>query len=149
MNELHDIESVPLKHLSRTSLSSGASDLSRLLSEDDDDNSSSSSLSEPKLPPVDRGRGAWTCLIGCWLVEAVVWGFPLAFGIWESHYSEHPLFHDSLNIPTIGTLATGVTFLSAPLTIYVLIRWPQYRNAFSAVGFVMCLAALLLASFSN
>jgi hypothetical protein len=27
-----------------------------------------------KFPPVDRGAGAWKFLLGCWLIEAVLWG---------------------------------------------------------------------------
>lgn len=26
------------------------------------------------LPPVDRGRGAWLCLVGAFVLEMAVWG---------------------------------------------------------------------------
>lgn len=30
------------------------------------------------LPPVDRGKAAFTFLAACFLLETVVWGFPFA-----------------------------------------------------------------------
>lgn len=33
-----------------------------------------STMPEFSLPPVDGGRDAWLCLLGCFFIEAFVWG---------------------------------------------------------------------------
>lgn len=38
------------------------------------DTSRSSSRPEFSLPPVDGGKDAWLCLVGCFFIEALVWG---------------------------------------------------------------------------
>ncbi|KAK5689623.1 hypothetical protein LTR97_012796 [Elasticomyces elasticus] len=103
-------EDVPLQNLQgRSSLdSTGSQDLDHLLS---DDGSEASSI---ELPPTDGGLGAWTCLLGCWLVEAMIWGLPLSFGVFFNFYANHELFRDSNSIPLIGTMAAGVAYLGMP-----------------------------------
>ena len=55
------------------------------------------------LPPADGGKDAWLFLIACFMVEALVWGFPYAFGIFQQYYSENEPFAGSPNIAVIGT----------------------------------------------
>ncbi|KAK1080027.1 hypothetical protein LTR33_005890 [Friedmanniomyces endolithicus] len=102
--------SVSLQDLTdRVSTDSATSEaLAHLLSDSASTSSNASLSNPPDLPPVDGGPGAWTCLLGCWLVEAMIWGFPLAVGVFQRHYASHPQFrpHSAL-IPSIGTLATG------------------------------------------
>ena len=123
--------------------SANSSDLEHLLSDD------ASQASTLDLPPVDGGRAAWTCLLGCWLVEAMLWGFPLAFGVFQHHYSAHELFRESGSIPTIGTLATGVSYLGMPFTNPIALRWPQHRRLMCVIGCLMCLIGLVGASFAQ
>ncbi|KAK5131272.1 hypothetical protein LTR08_001177 [Meristemomyces frigidus] len=138
-------EDVPLHalHGRHSADSAHSSDLEHLLSDD------ASQASSVDLPPVDGGRGAWTCLLGCWLVEAMIWGFPLAFGLFQQHYSAHELFRDSSSIPTIATLATGVSYLGMPFTNAIALRWPQHRWLMGVVGWAMCLVGLVGASFAR
>ncbi|KAF2488968.1 MFS general substrate transporter, partial [Lophium mytilinum] len=100
-------------------------------------------------PPVDRGAGAWKFLLGCWLIEAVLWGFPLAFGIFQSHYSQHSLFSTSKNIPTIGALAVGISYLGVPITSPITLRYPQYHLHILFLGWALCISGLILASFAT
>jgi MFS family permease len=137
-------ENVPLRDLRRTSVDSiASSNFDRLL---EDDNSDASSTDSPQ---VDGGRGAWLCLLGCWLVEALIWSFPLAFGIFQDYYSKHELFRDSTAIPTIGTLATGVSYLGMPFANMVVVRWPQHKRTMCVTGWFMCIAGLVIASFAK
>ncbi|KAK3631437.1 hypothetical protein LTR22_021077 [Elasticomyces elasticus] len=138
-------EDVPLQELgSRLSLdSTGSQDLDHLLS---DDGSEASSI---ELPPVDGGLGAWTCLLGCWLVEAMIWGLPLSFGVFLRFLANHELFRDSNSIPLIGTMAAGVAYLGMPFVNVFAVRWPRYRWAMCVVGWVLSLMGLVAASFAN
>ena len=145
-------ESVPLRSVSPpTSILSD--DFDRLLSEDEAGSESSTIdlhfSQSPTLPSTDRGRHAWTFLAACWLAEAMLWGFPLAFGIFQSYYSEHFLFKNNKNIPTIGTLATGTSYLGMPLINAIVLRWPRHQRALCFFGWLLCIGGLVAASFAT
>ncbi|KAG6214141.1 hypothetical protein E4U34_006316, partial [Claviceps purpurea] len=59
----------------------------------------------PSLPPVDGGKHAWFFLTACFVVEALTWGFPSTFGLFQNYYSTHEPFAGSEQIPIIGTCA--------------------------------------------
>lgn len=145
-------ESVPLRDISPPA-SVTSDDFDRLLSEDEAVSEGSSfdiGFSQgPSHPPTDRGRHAWTFLAACWLVEAMLWAFPLAFGIFQSYYSSHPLFQDSDSIPTIGTLATGSSYLGMPFVNAIVLRWPQYQRQLCLFGWLLCVLGLVGASFAT
>ncbi|GAB7355987.1 hypothetical protein MBLNU459_g6615t1 [Dothideomycetes sp. NU459] len=138
---------VPLRNLDSPANSIQSSDFDHLLSEDEARSEVESN--DGNYPPVDGGRKAWTFLLACWLIEAMIWGFPLAFGIFQSHYSAHPLFKDSKSIPTIGTLATGVSYLGMPLTNAIALRWPQHQRIMCGTGWLMCVLGLIGASLAT
>ncbi|RPA71684.1 MFS general substrate transporter, partial [Ascobolus immersus RN42] len=104
---------------------------------------------EFSLPPVDGGKDAWLFLAGAFMIEALVWGFPFAFGVFQSYYSRHPAFEGQPGIPLIGTLQSGIMYLSSPLVLYFLTQFPQWRRKASIAGLVMCTASFIGASFSN
>lgn len=152
----HPSESIRLRQYESSPHGSVTSDdLDRLLSEDEVGSESSSfnidfnQSSSQNLPPVDHGRHAWTFLAACWLLEAMIWGFPLAFGIFQSYYNNHELFKGSEIIPTIGTLATGVSYLGMPLTNAIVLRWPQYQRHMCMIGWLLCIIGLIGASFAQ
>ncbi|KAM3066183.1 hypothetical protein ACMFMG_010476 [Clarireedia jacksonii] len=61
-------------------------------------------------PRADGRKDAWLFLAGCFLFEALIWGFPFAFGVFQSYYSTHaPFDHDPTGIAVIGTCATGIS----------------------------------------
>ncbi|KAK3937040.1 putative MFS monocarboxylate transporter [Diplogelasinospora grovesii] len=102
------------------------------------------------LPRADGGREAWLVLGSAFILEALVWGFPFAFGVFQEHYTSHELFSDDLaSIAAIGTTATGIMYFAAPLVYGVLRRFPQYRKTCSVFGFVVLLAGLIGASFAT
>ena len=61
------------------------------------------------LPRADGGGQAWLFLAGCFAIEALVWGFPFSFGVFQTYYSSLEIFsQDSSRIAVIGTSATVI-----------------------------------------
>lgn len=56
--------------------------------------------------PIDGGRAAWLFMVGSVIVDAVIWGFPLNFGIFLNYYGKSDEFSNSQSIAMIGTFAT-------------------------------------------
>ncbi|KAI0179308.1 MFS general substrate transporter [Hypoxylon sp. FL1284] len=114
-----------------------------------DDSQPEEGRQEFSLPPVDGGKDAWLFLAACFAIEALVWGFPFAFGVFQDYYSTHEPFADSPNIAVIGTCAMGVMYLTAPLIIGLLRIFSRWARWTSLLGlFVMCLS-LAMSSFST
>lgn len=106
-------------------------------------------LAEADLPPTDRGAAAWKFVLGAWLAEAMLWGFPLSFGIFQAHYAQHELFMDSKNIAIIGALATGISNLGFPFVLPVALRFPRYQRHMVWFGWCLCCVSLVVASFAT
>ena len=69
--------------------------------------------------------------------------------MFQRFYSANPLFKDSNNIATIGTLVAGVSYLGMPFTNPVAFRWPQCRRAMCVAGWALCVSGLVAASFAT
>ncbi|KAI5207334.1 MFS general substrate transporter [Aureobasidium subglaciale] len=67
------------------------------------------------LAPIDGGLQAWRVLLAAFMFEAILWGFPLSFGIFQEYYSTIPEFEGSPYITYIGSIATGLCYMGAPL----------------------------------
>lgn len=102
------------------------------------------------LPPADGGKDAWLFLTAAFILEALVWGFPFSFGVFETYYSSHePFSSDGAGVAAIGTTATGMMYFAAPL-VYTFLKWyPRYRKTSTYLGFAILLASLIAASFQN
>ncbi|PQE07655.1 hypothetical protein CJF30_00007370 [Rutstroemia sp. NJR-2017a BBW] len=69
-------------------------------------------LNEEEINPprADEGKDAWLFLAGCFIFEALIWGFPFAFGVFQSYYSTHaPFDRNPKGIAVVGTCATGIS----------------------------------------
>jgi hypothetical protein len=66
-------------------------------------------LDQRPLPKPDEGKDAWLFLAAGFFIEALVWGFPLAFGIFQEYYSTHTSFSTSPEIAVIGTCAMVIS----------------------------------------
>ncbi|KAE8166046.1 MFS general substrate transporter [Aspergillus tamarii] len=100
------------------------------------------------LAPIDQGRRAWTVLIAGVIFEALFWGFPMCFGIFQNYYSTVPEFEkDSSKIPLIGTLAQSLYYLGAPFSAIITRTFPKYQRQQIWVGWLLCIVSLLAASF--
>ncbi|KAL8836820.1 MAG: hypothetical protein Q9205_004448 [Flavoplaca limonia] len=109
----------------------------------------SSSLDESTLPPVDGGKDAWLFLAACFVVEALVWGFPFSYGVFQEYYSTHEPFQGSGNIAVIGTCAMGIMYLDLPIVFGLLRRWPKYQRLSTTGGLITMCLALGMSSLSN
>ncbi|KAI9726109.1 MAG: hypothetical protein M1834_009425 [Cirrosporium novae-zelandiae] len=110
--------------------------------------SSGSTKVEAPLPLADGGKDAWMFLAGCFLVEALVWGFPFSFGVFQDYYATTKPFAGCNNIAVIGTVAVGIMYLGAPLTCAVG-YWPKLCRWSSTIGLGILLVSLIWASFSD
>ncbi|TGO65987.1 hypothetical protein BOTNAR_0071g00240 [Botryotinia narcissicola] len=102
------------------------------------------------VPRADGGKDAWLFLAACFVFEALIWGFPFAFGVFQTYYSTHPPFDKHANdIAITGTCATGIMYLFAPISLYVLETFPPIRRLSSIVGLAIVMIALVAASFAT
>ncbi|CAK1359593.1 unnamed protein product [Cercospora beticola] len=102
------------------------------------------------LPPVDGGWQAWTFLAACFTLEAIVWGLPFSFGIFQSYYQESPdLVGQSSSIASIGTTTIGVSYFSCPFLGIAMQRFPWTRRPCMYLGLAIMAIGLVGASFCN
>ncbi|KAF5340127.1 hypothetical protein D9758_013148 [Tetrapyrgos nigripes] len=111
-------------------------------------------LNESSLPPMDRGFGAWSYLVAAFLVETIVWGFPLTFGVFLEEYLSDPVYASQPNaqflLPLIGPISMGIIYCSSPiLNPLLVIRYPYYRRAAMHLGVVLCAGSLIGASWAR
>ncbi|KAK5997754.1 MFS-type transporter pytF-like protein [Cladobotryum mycophilum] len=104
---------------------------------------------EFSLPPVDTGKDAWLFLAAAFVMEALVWGFPFAFGIFQDYYRTHEPFAGSSQIAIIGTCAMGIMYLDIPFVMALQRLYPKLTRYAPAVGLVIMCLALSLSSFSQ
>ncbi|KAG9030145.1 hypothetical protein FRB95_004283 [Tulasnella sp. JGI-2019a] len=105
------------------------------------------------LPPVDEGFRAWSYLASASLLEVIVWALPFSYGVFLNYYST-VTFSDSSDgdlktlLPLIGTLSSGIIYISTlPLSAFI-VRYPQWRNNMSYVGLGLCIAGLVGSAFA-
>ena len=101
------------------------------------------------LPPTDGGFAAWRLLIVAFIFEALLWGFPLSFGVFQEFYSSIPEFKGSRYVSVIGTTASGISYLGAPIAMPLVRRWSNYRTQMILVGWPLCIIALISGSFAD
>lgn len=101
------------------------------------------------LPPVDGGKDAWLFLAAGFVFEALVWGFPFAFGVFQDYYATTPPFAGNPNIAVIGTCAMGLMYLLSPFvlgTCRVFAKWARY---IPVLGLLIMCAALVASSYAT
>ncbi|KAF2422185.1 MFS general substrate transporter [Tothia fuscella] len=101
------------------------------------------------LKPIDRGYAAWRLLATAFVFESLLWGFPLSFGVFQNYYSKLPQFANNPYIPIVGTIASGISYLGAPVITPFIKRYPKYLHQMIWVGWPFCIAGLAAGSFAN
>ncbi|KAI5357336.1 putative major facilitator superfamily, MFS transporter superfamily [Septoria linicola] len=101
------------------------------------------------LPPADGGKAAWRLLLVAFVFEALLWGFPLSFGVFQEYYSQLPEFEASPYISIIGTVASGMSYMAAPFIIPVVKRYSKYRRHMIWLGWTIALLGLVAGSFAS
>ncbi|KAK1987711.1 monocarboxylate transporter [Colletotrichum cereale] len=99
------------------------------------------------MPPTDKGPAAWKFLLSSFDIEALLWGFPLTFGVFQEYYASQPQFQDDPRIAAIGTVSTSIYFLGAPLAAPLVGRFPRHRRRMVVAGWALCVASLVAGSF--
>ncbi|EPE10425.1 mfs monocarboxylate transporter [Ophiostoma piceae UAMH 11346] len=95
------------------------------------------------IPPPDHGRAAYLVLAACSLVQAPVWGYSLAFGVFREYYATHSLLDASPgSITSIGTTQTGIMYLAVPFVMSLLTRFPRLRPWCGPLGLLVSVASL-------
>jgi hypothetical protein len=105
--------------------------------------------STASYPPADRGKDAWLFLASCFMLEALVWGFPSIFGVFQDYYSTHEPFAGSENIAIVGTCSMGIMYLELPFVFAILKAWPGLRRWSNAGGLLVMCLALAFGSFAQ
>lgn len=61
-------------------------------------------------------------------------GFPLSFGVFQNYLSQLPQFSDDPFISVIGTTASGISYMGAPIIIPIIKRYTKYRQRMIWIG---------------
>ncbi|RDI77290.1 hypothetical protein Vi05172_g12708 [Venturia inaequalis] len=101
------------------------------------------------LKPADGGPAAWRILIAAVILESLLWGFPLSFGVFQNYYACLPQFENNQNIPVVGTVATGICYLGAPVVVLLMDWFPGWERMWVWVGWPLCLGGLVAGSFAT
>ncbi|KAI1358047.1 major facilitator superfamily domain-containing protein [Xylaria arbuscula] len=104
---------------------------------------------EQELAPVDGGPAAWKLLCAAFMFEALLWGFPLSFGVFQDYYSKVPAFAGSRYVSVVGTIASGFGYLGAPVVIPLLQRYQRWWRHMICVGWSICIVGLVSGSFAS
>ncbi|KAK4977559.1 hypothetical protein LTR42_001929 [Elasticomyces elasticus] len=102
------------------------------------------------LPPADEGYQAWLVLAGCFIINVLIWGFAFSFGVLQEYYTSHePFSSQPQGLATVGTTATGLMYLTMPLYLSALQRWPFLKiySVWASLPFLG--ASLIGASFAT
>lgn len=73
----------------------------------------------------------------------------MSFGIFQEYYSDLPEFAGSPYITYVGSIATGIVYLGAPLLAPLVKRFPVHQSHMVWLGWMICIAALIAGSFAN
>ncbi|KAB5595997.1 Mitogen-activated protein kinase organizer 1 [Ceratobasidium theobromae] len=130
-----------------------------------------STVESNSLPPPDRGPQAWLYLLGAFVVETLIWGFPNSFGVFLSYYSKKfdgevgaklllPLagtlcsgtLRSTLNLPFVHGFTPskpGLMYCSGPILYPIVARYPSHHRTSMWAGNFFCPGSLFGASFAN
>ncbi|KAF2180501.1 MFS general substrate transporter [Zopfia rhizophila CBS 207.26] len=101
------------------------------------------------LPPADGGKDAWLFLLACFMLEALIWGFPASYGVFQEYYSTHEPFAGSSNIAVVGACAMGIMYMDITIMFALLKYFPKMRLWATPAGLVIVCLSLGLGSLST
>ncbi|KAK0214275.1 major facilitator superfamily domain-containing protein [Armillaria nabsnona] len=118
--------------------------------QDNAEDSDEAPLNATSLPPMDHGFDAWAYMISAWLVELLVWSYPFSYGVFLNYYASHE-FKDSSStlLALVGSLSTGLIYLSSIVVFPVIARYPARKKQMMYVGLGLSVAGLIGAAFSK
>ncbi|KAM3443369.1 hypothetical protein MY4824_000672 [Beauveria thailandica] len=89
---------------------------------------------EQRLAPVDGGFAAWRLLWAAFMFEGCLWGFPMSYGVFQQYYSTLPQFAGNRYIGVVGTIASGLGYLGAPVVMLLVQRHQQWLRPMIWIG---------------
>ncbi|KAE9398983.1 MFS general substrate transporter [Gymnopus androsaceus JB14] len=103
------------------------------------------------LPPMDGGFHAWAYLFSAWFIELLVWSFPFSYGVFLNFYTTDPTFKNdsSTSLALVGSLSSGLLYLTSPIVLLVINRYPWHKRNAMILGVVLCVSGLVGAAFST
>ncbi|ATY62222.1 Major facilitator superfamily transporter [Cordyceps militaris] len=110
---------------------------------------------EQHLAPVDGGIAAWRVLLAAFMFEGCLWGFPMSYGVFQNYYSTIPEFAGNKYIGVVGTIASGVGYLGAPVMMLLIQRHQRWLRPMIWIGcklslpWPLCILSLVAGSFAT
>ncbi|KAI1303329.1 major facilitator superfamily domain-containing protein [Xylaria venustula] len=104
---------------------------------------------EFSLPPEDGGKDAWLFLSAVFIVDALIWGFPFAFGVFQDYYNTHEPFAGQPNVAVIGTSAMGVMYLASPIIMGFCRTFGRWTRFLPLTGLLIMAISLALSSLAT
>ncbi|KAK2605488.1 hypothetical protein N8I77_008321 [Diaporthe amygdali] len=101
------------------------------------------------LPPVDQGKHAYLFLLACFILEALIWGYPFCFGIFSGYYARTPPFEGSTAIANIGTCCSGLMYLCGLPALVLNRMFPRWARYSPLIGLVIVCAALFVSAYAT
>ncbi|OAG01230.1 MFS general substrate transporter [Paraphaeosphaeria sporulosa] len=71
-------------------------------------------------PAVDHAKDGWLFPASAVMLEALLWGFPSVFGVFQDYYITHPPFAGSQSTAVIGTCAMATMYLGIACGVCVM-----------------------------
>ncbi|KAJ7022772.1 MFS general substrate transporter [Mycena alexandri] len=153
-DELELAYRIPLPPSTSTGfVASGTASRLELNDNTSDSNEVSGGMNESALPPTDVGRGAWSFLAAAFVVQAIAWGVPNAYGVFLDSYLQDPRYISQKSatslLPLIGTLSSGIIYCSGSVVNPIAARYPQHRHKSMWFGAALCFGSLLGSSYAT
>ncbi|KAL5377916.1 hypothetical protein DPSP01_009526 [Paraphaeosphaeria sporulosa] len=74
-------------------------------------------------PAVDHAKDGWLFPASAVMLEALLWGFPSVFGVFQDYYTTHPPFAGSQSTAVIGTCAMATMYLGMSVIYVYMPEW--------------------------
>ncbi|RDW63521.1 MFS general substrate transporter-44 [Coleophoma cylindrospora] len=102
-----------------------------------------------QLKPTDGGLAAWRLLVAAFIFEALLWGFPISYGVFQDYYSSLPQFAGDSRVALIGTIAQGFYYIGSPFSATITKRFPKYQRHQILLGWPLCIFGLVAGSYTS
>ncbi|KAF8830980.1 hypothetical protein HHX47_DHR1000120 [Lentinula edodes] len=98
------------------------------------------------LPPMDSGFHAWAYLVSAWFVELLVWYVATLGEVQMNPDFQH---YSSSSLALVGSLSSGVLYLTSPVIIPIINRYPWHKRNAMILGVILCVSGLVGAAYAN
>ncbi|KAH9818379.1 major facilitator superfamily domain-containing protein [Melampsora americana] len=99
------------------------------------------------LPPYDKGFRAWRFLFIAFMIDGIVFGPPMAFGVFLD-YSPYSEMHKALSA-LIATLCSGILYCLGAVISPLMEKYPWITKWGPALGTLICSASCLASGYSS